>query len=489
MSETSVSTGRRRRIIHHRGRLSQIPIYLGKQFRFFVNESDWKVIPMAAVIGGLVSMVIRKRFFINMEGGLIGAFALACVAIWNGCFNSIQTICRERAIVKREHRSGMHITSYVAAHMIYQLFLCVTQTVVTIYVMKTIGVKFPEEGFMTKWSMLDIGITMLLITYAADMMSLFISSISHTTTSAMTIMPFVLIFQLVFAGSIIPLPEWGKPLANYTISSYGIKALAAQSGYNELPMVAGWNIIDGMREKEIKGSVTVGQILDVLDNPALEEKRDMEILRSYTVGDIAKLLNRADEYLHLREKTIVRPFTVRSVLEMIQNSQLLQPVLGRKIFPAIFGEYATLGGILRKVLNTNSLQNSLETEIGKEMTLGEVLDMLEVEEYAETNSEKAITRPITLGDLIDFIKNNETLNAQRDRQFSFGITVGEILDAIGEERVKTFVEKETAKASQKPEYEKTPENIIRNWLMLGAFILFFALLTTISLKLIDKDKR
>ena len=122
MSESTAAKSSRVRRIRHKGRGSQILIYLGKQFRFFINESDWKVLPMAAVIAALVGMVIRRRFFVNMEGSLIGAFALSCMAIWNGCFNSIQSVCRERAIIKREHRSGMHISSYVAAHMIYQLF-------------------------------------------------------------------------------------------------------------------------------------------------------------------------------------------------------------------------------------------------------------------------------------------------------------------------------------------------------------------------------
>ena len=50
MSDT-VKTRRVRRV-HHTGRTSQVGIYLGKQFRFFVNQSDWKVLPMAAIIAG-----------------------------------------------------------------------------------------------------------------------------------------------------------------------------------------------------------------------------------------------------------------------------------------------------------------------------------------------------------------------------------------------------------------------------------------------------
>ncbi len=287
------------RRVHHAGRESQILIYLGKQLRFFINESDWKVLPMAAIIAALVAMVIRKRFFINMEGSLIGAFALTCVAIWNGCFNSIQAVCRERPIVKREHRSGMHISAYVLAHMIYQLLLCAAQTGLTMYVLKLLGVPFPAEGFMTRWMIVDIGISMLLISYASDMMSLFLSSISHTTTGAMTIMPFVLIFQLVFSGGIIPLPSWSQSLSNFTISNYGVKAIAAQSGYNERPMVTAWNTLSGMRNREIGGTVTLGQLMDLLNNEKMEQYEDREIIPSFNLAETAvqvvRELNLIDE--------------------------------------------------------------------------------------------------------------------------------------------------------------------------------------------------
>ena len=56
-------------------------------------------------------------------------------------------------------------------------------------------------------------------------------------------------------------------------------------------------------------------------------------------------------------------------------------------------------------------------------------------------------------------------------------------------RVQRLVEEKTAAASQKAEYERTEENIIHNWLMLGAFIFGFALLSILALELIDKDKR
>ncbi|MBP3279906.1 MAG: ABC transporter permease, partial [Butyrivibrio sp.] len=59
----------------HRGRVFQTFIYLGKLFRMFLFQNDWKVLPMAAVIAGLVSFTVGKNLFKTMEGTLMGTFA------------------------------------------------------------------------------------------------------------------------------------------------------------------------------------------------------------------------------------------------------------------------------------------------------------------------------------------------------------------------------------------------------------------------------
>ena len=487
MSENVVV--KKRRKIRHRGRGAQIGIYLGKQLRFFVNESDWKVIPMAAVIAGLVAMVIRNKFFVNMEGGLIGSFALACVAIWNGCFNSIQAICRERAIIKREHRSGMHISSYVIAHMIYQFLLCLAQTAVTMYVLKMVGVKFPNEGsLITGWMIVDIGITMFLISYASDMLSLFISSICHTTTSAMTIMPFVLIFQLVFSGGIIPLPAWSQSLSKLTISNYGVKAIASQSGYNEMPMETGWKTLLSLREKEFGTTVTVGQILDALGSPAMEKYRDQVVLRSVTVGEVTEILNSADETLQLRDRVIIHPVTLREVLTYVQNSSAMQGLREKKI-PLLGNMGITFGDAVDKVLGSEEMQPVLDEGINTTVTVGKVLDILQADGFAEENEDVVLNKPVTFGQIIDLLRNNEVIQRQRDYSFEIHMSVGDILEMVGEEKVKDLVMRKTADAARKPEYDRTLENVAENWFWLGVFIFLFAAMATISLELIDKDKR
>ncbi len=256
----------------HRGRLGQIPIYAGKFFRMFILMDDWKVLPMAIIISGLVALVACPDMFKTQEGTLRGSLALVCVCIWNGFFNSVQAVCRERNIIKREHRAGMFISSYIMAHMIYQAFMCLIQTIILVIICHVARMKFPAEGFMTPWFELDIGITFFLVSYAADMMSLFISCIVRTTTAAMTVMPFMLIVQLIFSGSLFQLSKGADAFTDLAISKWGLSALCAQANYNSQPMVAVWNQLFKFRDFEIEGIKPIERLTNyMLDNNMVNE--------------------------------------------------------------------------------------------------------------------------------------------------------------------------------------------------------------------------
>ncbi len=242
--------------LRYKSRLAQIPIFLGKHIRMFITEGNWKVLPLSAVIAYLVVYVIGKRMFINMEGTSYAAFAIVCVCIWNGVFNSIQVVCKERGVIKREHRAGLHISSYLASHMIYQAIISLVQVVMMLAIFLIFKVKIPAGSAVTGSFLVDLGITMFLITYAADMLGLMISCIVHTPVTAMTVMPFVLIVQLVFANFVIPLNEVGKKLSNVTISKWGIQAICAVSDYNSQESTVLMTALNTMSNKDPESLVS-----------------------------------------------------------------------------------------------------------------------------------------------------------------------------------------------------------------------------------------
>lgn len=245
---TESSTGK----LQYTGRFEQFVINLRRFLRMFVYQSDWKVLPIGAVIAALVTFVVGGNMFKTQEGTTMGTFALTCVCVWNGFFNSVQVVCRERDIVKKEHRAGMYISSYILAHMVYQLILCLLQTLITLLICSVAGVQFPAPGIITSKGIVDIGITILLVTYAADVMALMVSCIVKTTTAAMTVMPFLLIYQLIFSGSFFELGA--VDFIKYTtISHWGTDCLCAIGRYNEQPMVTLWNTLVQFKDAEFMG--------------------------------------------------------------------------------------------------------------------------------------------------------------------------------------------------------------------------------------------
>lgn len=250
--------------LKYRGRFAQVFIYLGKMLRMFIYQNDWKLLPMAALIGGLVTFAAGNNMFVTQEGTMNGCFSLACVCLWNGCFNSIQVICRERPIVKREHRSGAHMSSYIAAHMIYQMLLCLAQTGIILAICRFAGIKYPAHGLVTDYFVVDFGISMFLVTYAADMMSLFVSAAVKNTTAAMTVMPFIMMFQLIFSGSLIPLSGPGEFVTDFTITKWGVNSLCTLGDFNSQPMVSLWNMIWKFRSFELEGQKPIEFVTDYI---------------------------------------------------------------------------------------------------------------------------------------------------------------------------------------------------------------------------------
>ena len=360
MAEINANKTRHRMTIRHRGRGAQVWIYLGKMLRMFVYQNDWKVLPMAALIAGLVGMVIRRKFFINMEGTVMGAFAMVCVCIWNGCFNSIQVICRERDVIKREHRSGMHISSYIVAHMIYQALLCLLQVGVTLFVTRQVGVKYPVEGRVTSLFIVEFGISMFLITYA---------------------------FQLVFSGGMLTLPKWSKPLTYLTVSNPGLKVIAAQADVNHQPYATIADMVKKMKDEKIDATITVGQIMDMLDqkdNGTVSAIRGQVVVPTMTLGQLKQALDSSATVKAHRDDALAEGLTLGDALDLIDRAGLWA-----KNSEEVVTSQMTVGDIIDLLAQNPDFQSQRDRQIGMPATVGDILDLVGEDRAMKFLEEKA----------------------------------------------------------------------------------------------------
>lgn len=206
-------------------RTGQIKVYFGKCLRLFVNEKQWSCFISTVIIMAIISMVTGDEMFESYGPTKSGVFAIVSACIWIGLFNSIRSICKERAIIKREHRSGLHISSYILAHVGYEAVLCLGETLIVLLIMLIKNhAHLPDSGLVFPL-FVDLFLSFFLVMFAADMLALLVSCVVKDENMAMTVMPFVLIVQLVMSGSVFELTGLTNLISYITVSHWGMNAV------------------------------------------------------------------------------------------------------------------------------------------------------------------------------------------------------------------------------------------------------------------------
>lgn len=428
MSKDYTETFIKRLETENRGKAAQIGICFTNAFRMFFQHRSWMVLPMTAVLSFIAGMAIKDGFLIAMDGTMTGAFVLVGVCIWNGAFSSIQAICRERKIIRIKEQLKLSMLSYTFANMLFQLLVCLAETGIMLVMLRLAGIRYTGQALITGSFVLDFAITIFLILYASDMVALFISALCRTKTAAMTILPFVLVLQLVFSGSVISIPESIDPIAMITVSRPGFKSIATLTDLNDLPLIIVDNIVAEVEDTELNADITLGQVLDILadkDNPSVAKARAVKFGGFMTVEEMVEELLEDERFEGLREISIIGGLTVGYLLNELNEA-------------GIFDDYK-------------------DKKVGIEITVGEAVDAL---------------------------SGSKQLAGFRNEGISIHTTVNEVLELAGKEKTLNIIKKAAAQKYYDPDYDHTVENIRTNWTRLIVLLLFFAVGTIIALEII-----
>lgn len=218
----------------------QTHVYFKKISRISLREKAWIFLVFAVVIALIVNLVTASDMFKNLDNTKSGFFTMASACIWIGVFNSIQSICKEHHIIRSEYRQGAKLSSYVCAHVMWQAVLCFVQSLVIFIICLVFG--FFGEDFSNDiiiHPLIEYFITIFLLTFGAAVLGLMVSAFSGTPTTAMKIMPFVLIIQLIMSGVLFELTGIAESLAVITFSKWGMSAFGSIGDVNSLePKIA-----------------------------------------------------------------------------------------------------------------------------------------------------------------------------------------------------------------------------------------------------------
>lgn len=129
-------------------------------------------------------------------------FIMAFAAVMFGCINGAREIVKEAPIYKRERTVNLGITPYMFSKIVVLGVLCLLQSLVLTFFV-SIKAPFVHSTFLP--SFFEVYITMALTSLAGLMLGLTVSALVPNNDRAMSIVPLVLIPQVIFSGIIFKL--------------------------------------------------------------------------------------------------------------------------------------------------------------------------------------------------------------------------------------------------------------------------------------------
>ena len=224
----------RSKALEKKGR--QLPVLCKRYLKLVVNDRQRTLLLLAQapLLAFLISLVAKGGQFSDYSETRTLLFALACCGFWIGMMNSVQEICKERSITKREYMTGLSLTSYVASKIIVLSFLCLIQSILVMAVF-AITVGLPSSSVFLP-AFLEMLITMFLSAVSAAAIGLMVSSLFTNADRAMTTVPILLMPQILFSGTIFELEGVTKAISWFTTARWTMEGLGSTANLNDLEM-------------------------------------------------------------------------------------------------------------------------------------------------------------------------------------------------------------------------------------------------------------
>ncbi|NWJ47276.1 MAG: FHA domain-containing protein [Chloroflexi bacterium] len=202
----------------------------------FRDRVNLLVLLLQAPIIGLILAMVGGQNIWNIgsspaDGQRI-LFMLSIAGVWLGTNNSAREITKENAIYLRERMVNLGVVPYILSKVIVLAILSLVQTLMLVgIVLLIVGVP-PHGVFFSAFFELCLGV--FLTTLGGVGMGLFISTIASNTDKAISIVPVILIPQIILAGVIFDLNGPSKALSYATVSRWSLEALGTSADLNQL---------------------------------------------------------------------------------------------------------------------------------------------------------------------------------------------------------------------------------------------------------------
>lgn len=158
-------------------------------------------------------------------------------ATWFGILSAAREITKERAVLRRERLAGLSVGPYVASKFAVLLALTLAQNI-ALWLFLAVGMDIPRNGVLLL-ARPELFVTTALSSLAGVGLGLCLSALAATPDRAMSLVPVLLIPQIVFAGSLFPLDGMSRLASWLTTARWALDAAGSTVDLNGLPVTRG----------------------------------------------------------------------------------------------------------------------------------------------------------------------------------------------------------------------------------------------------------
>lgn len=188
---------------------------------------------MTAVIMLVTCFAVKKDVFDTYSATKACLFSVLMCCIWSGLFNSIALFYSERDYLLDDLNKYLRVHTYVAANFVLQMFLCIVEAIVSAVIFSTFF-RFDNAGILLGNRSIDFCLAFFLITMSADLLGFLVGLLINSITSIMTVIPVILIAQLLLSGCLFDLDGIMEKAANFTTARWGFYTLGSIADLNSL---------------------------------------------------------------------------------------------------------------------------------------------------------------------------------------------------------------------------------------------------------------
>jgi hypothetical protein len=174
-------------------------------------------------------------------------FILAATSIWLGVMGGCKEIVTEKHIIKRELRSCVKLTPFLFSKVMLLVLIGSCQTAILSII---VGLMLLN---ISLWSAVKLWLILWIAYITAANLGLCLSCFSPTYRFALTIVPLLLIFQLIFGGMIRPLAnlenisDWPEIMGCITIQRWAFEAAIGIDTYGQQNVLK--HLIDSNKDR------------------------------------------------------------------------------------------------------------------------------------------------------------------------------------------------------------------------------------------------